>query len=491
MIFWGVLALTIFGWVTAILEPIYTVLNSIFNIAAKANDGLIPVYNNDSFTTFLSIYENVTTSMRIFEVLTIAGWMIYVIGLMQFKNAQVTQRGLRLSGSLNTACWLGLSGIFCSFIAGFLGLFGLLFRFIGWVLMLISLFKFHGTFGRLSWEKSWNKKAQNGASKLKTSYTLAIILEFFPLICGVVVFLAAFGAIGNSSSIARDFMDYGMGAVGSYLGGGIRFIVILILIGLALWICKIIWLFNGWNKVKNGCIRKDFLAGQMPGAETLLIEEDEDGDEELVVMGVPEFEISTEDADIEEEVEESSGNKRNWIIGGSIAGGAILITLILWICFGGKSGNKELESESTSPTEIEFSEDIEETEYSSPSKITEPEPVNQVVNEDVQFDEPSISDSGALIYKGSINGKYAIEMTLTQDGSSFTGEYWYTKNKTPIQLRGEFTDGYEHLVLEEYNGMTMTGKFEGTLANDMYDGTWTSADGTRSYPFSVVRRYRH
>lgn len=87
-------------------------------------------------------------------------------------------------------------------------------------------------------------------------------------------------------------------------------------------------------------------------------------------------------------------------------------------------------------------------------------------------------------YKGAINNRYAIEMTLTSDGETdYTGEYFYTKNKTPIQLRGMLTDG--RLVLEEYVGMNLTGKFEGTLSRNSYSGTWTSSDGKTSYPFSV------
>lgn len=62
-------------------------------------------------------------------------------------------------------------------------------------------------------------------------------------------------------------------------------------------------------------------------------------------------------------------------------------------------------------------------------------------------------------------------------------------DKQPIQLRGQLTeDGYEYLVLEEYVGMNMTGKFEGTLTRNAYSGTWTSADGEKSYPFSVTRK---
>lgn len=100
-------------------------------------------------------------------------------------------------------------------------------------------------------------------------------------------------------------------------------------------------------------------------------------------------------------------------------------------------------------------------------------------------DEPE-SDNNTRTYHGTINNKYAIEMTLTSDGSiHYSGEYFYTKNKAPIQLRGKLTDVAGHLVLEEYVGMNMTGKFEGTISRGGYSGTWTSADGKTSYPFNV------
>lgn len=100
-------------------------------------------------------------------------------------------------------------------------------------------------------------------------------------------------------------------------------------------------------------------------------------------------------------------------------------------------------------------------------------------------DEPE-SANNTRTFHGAINNKYAIEMTLTTDGSiHYSGEYFYTKNKTPIQLRGKLTDGSAHLVLEEYVGMNMTGKFEGTISRGGYSGTWTSADGKTSYPFNV------
>lgn len=497
MIFCGVLALTIFGWFTAILEPIYTVFDTIYNIMTQARDVSPIIGVNDSSTKFLRIYGYITLTTRLFEIITLVGWVVYVVGLSQFRNAQVTRRGLRLSGSLNAACWLGLSAIFCSFIAGFLGMFGFLFRFIGWILMLISLFKFRRTFYELSWEDSWNKKAKTGAVSLKISYTLAIILEFYPLICGIMLFFTAIGAIGNFASAARDFVDNGMGVLVQYFAGGIGFVILLILAGLILWICKIVYLFTGWNEIRKGSISRKILTGQQ---QADIIDDEDDEDEEYdnensVVMAEPDSAGHKEEANIqeteeeEEEKEYESDNKRNWLLWGSIVGAVLIVGFIFWFCINGNGKDKE--NSSTPLTEIEFSEELQESESPTSSKIKDTESFEQSDTEDFQSDENSVSDTGAPIYKGSIDGQYAIEMTLIADGSEVTGEYRYIKNKTSMQLRGEFTDGYEHLVLEEYKGLTMTGKFEGTLANGVYDGTWTSADGEKSYPFTVVRHYRY
>lgn len=497
MIFCGVLALTIFGWFTAILEPIYAALDAIFSITAKEQDISLLAVASDSTRTFLRIYDNVAITTRIFQIITLAGWVVYVVGLSQFRNAQVTRRGLRLSGSLNAACWLGLSAIFCGFIAGFLGMFGFLFRFIGWILMLISLFKFRSTFYELSWEDSWNKKAKTGAVSLKISYTLAIILEFYPLICGIMLFFIALGAIGNPGSIANDFVDNGMGVLVQYFAGGIGFVILLIIAGLILWICKIVYLFAGWNEIRKGSISRKILTGQQ---QADIIDDEDDEDEEYdnensVVMAEPDSAGHKEEANIqeteeeEEEKEYESDNKRNWLLWGSIVGAVLIVAFIFWFCLSGNGRDKE--NSSTPLTEIEFSEELDESESPTSSKIKDTEDFEQSDTEDFQSNDEPVSDTGTPIYKGSINGQYAIEMTLIADGSEVTGEYRYIKNKTSMQLRGEFTDGYEHLVLEEYKGLTMTGKFEGTLANGVYDGTWTSADGEKSYPFTVVRHYRY
>lgn len=202
MIFWGVLALSLFGWFASITESIYSLLGIVFNIVKQVADNAMQFgYADEKLFEALGYYKSLGSVMHIFEIITIAGWVIYIIGLSKFKGSQVSERALWLTGNLNTACWLGLSGIFCYFIAGFLGWFGFLFRFIGWILNLISLIKFAGAFNKLSREKSWNQYARQGAKNLNTSYTLAIILQFLPIIIGLFVLFVGIGMIGELPNI--------------------------------------------------------------------------------------------------------------------------------------------------------------------------------------------------------------------------------------------------------------------------------------------------
>lgn len=207
LIFWGVLALTLFGWFAAISESIYSFLSIFFNIVERYSELAMQFgQENDKLSKAIGYYHNTATVMRIFEILSIAGWVMYVIGLSKFKNSQITERAQWLTGNLKSACWLGIAGIFCYFLAGFLGWFGFLFRFVGWILNLISLFKFAGAFNKLSREKSWNQHARQGAKNLKTSYTFAIILQFLPIIIGLIVLFVGIGMIGELPNIISSFL---------------------------------------------------------------------------------------------------------------------------------------------------------------------------------------------------------------------------------------------------------------------------------------------
>lgn len=161
---------------------------------------------NSGLSKIIEYYHNISTAMRIFEILTIGGWVMYIVGLYKFRKAQITERGQWLTGSLNSACWLGISAMFCYFIAGWLGLFGLVFRLAGWILNLISLFKFTSAFGKLSRENSWNERARRGAKNLKASYTFAVILQFFPIIFGIVLLFAVLGMASELPNIIQQFI---------------------------------------------------------------------------------------------------------------------------------------------------------------------------------------------------------------------------------------------------------------------------------------------
>ncbi len=453
MIFWGVLALTIFGCAASFCEFFFGILDNakahldkLFDTAAYIGDQS----HAEGFFKFYTVHGRLAIWTRAFEVLTIGGWIAYVIGLSKFRQTQSSNKGRWLTGNLYSACWLGLIAMACTFIGSFLGLFGLLLRFAGWILNLISLFKFRGAFNQLSIEDSWNNMARRGAGNLRTSYTFGIILVFYPIIIFLTVLFISLGSISNFSNIASNFANDGMNAVASLIGGSIALFILLALAATLLWICQVCYLISGWSKIKNG--------------------------------------LPVDDA----EDEYLSDNSTVMILC-SIFASVILMGLVAWSCISPLTNKNATYAIGKNEVEdVSFSEDMTQSEKNEESisnfSKTEEE-VTAFEEEEIQDDVEPTGEEYTNSYKGSINGKYAIEMTLTTDGSTYySGEYFYTKNKQPIQLRGQLTDEHEHLVLEEYVGMNMTGKFEGTLTPNGYSGTWTRADGKASYPFSITKK---
>lgn len=471
MIFWGVLALTLFGWLSSILESVFEIFSIFFNFVGQYMDAMSQYGQVDErLVRVQNYYDNTAISMRLCEIFTIVGWVLYVVGLSKFKKSQISGRAYRLTGSLNTACWLGLSSMVCYFLAGFLGMLGFLFRFIGWVLILISLFKFRSAFDSLSWEKSWNNTARDGAKNLRLSYTLALVLMFFPLICGLVMFFVVLGSMSNIGSFIREFADYVPGVLVQYAA----IIIILALVGLVMWILKFVYLLLGWNRISNGKLSVSYAAS----AKNEIAEEDEDEmDEEDEYSDGEEEEVDDDDDD------DYSNSK--WIIAGATAGGVLLIVLIFWLCFGGNSTPRNDNSAVTADsTEFAKADSANETEIEQEPELPE------LVDEDVEFSAPEIEepegDEYTHTYTGTIDNKHRIEMTLTTDGGAYyRGEYFYTNKNVPIQLSGRLTDDNVHLVLEEYVGMEKTGKFDGTLTDGGYSGIWSSADGETTLPFVV------
>lgn len=448
MIFWGVLTLTVFGCAASFCEFFFGLSDAAKEWIDKAFDTAASLGNQthaEGFFKFYAAHNRLAIWTRAFEVLNIGGWIVYVIGLSKFRQAQSTDKGRWLTNSLYSACWLGLVGIGCTFIGGFLGIFGFLFRFIGWVLTLISLFKFRGAFNRLSVEESWNSLAQRGAGNLRSSYTFGTILAFYPIIIFLTLLFIGLGSISNISSIAEGVANNGANAGASLIGGSILIFMLLGLAAVILWVCQVCYLISGWCKVKNGSLTE--------------FPEDEYINDNSTIMTLS-----------------------------AILGTIILICVTAWSCMSPlthKDGTYSI-----SRDDMEDAISSEDSEYRKGNEgiaptYTQPEEQVEPYEEATTHNNDEAAEYFNT-YKGTINNKYEIEMTLNSDGGSYyNGEYYYTKNKQPIQLRGQLTDDDAHLVLEEYVGMDMTGKFEGTLSNRGYSGTWTSADGKRSYPFTV------
>ena len=215
---------------------------------------------------------------------------------------------------------------------------------------------------------------------------------------------------------------------------------ILLFTALVLSVLQVIFIILGWYRIKNGA---------------------------------PEEYTDEEDYD-------TAGSRNGHVAGHTIGAADLLTAHVQWP----KSAPTEAEENGTDDNDTEYAID---EDWDEPTGIEEAEA-------ETYFEEeaaPESSDDGADQYtyamQGFINGSYAIEMTLYTDGGNyFSGEYFYTKNKTPIELRGQLTDGSEHLVLDEYVGMNNTGTFDGTFSGNTYTGTWTRADGEKSFPFSVT-----
>lgn len=449
LIFWGVIVLTIFGCVASVFEFFFGIVNAFDNYLGSILDTASSFgvgSRSAALSKFSALHDRMSLCTRLFEVLTVAGWIVYVVGLSRFRKAQTYDRVRWLTGSLYTACWLGLIGMACTFLGSFLGMFGLLFTFAGWVLDLISLFKFRSAFSQLATEGSWSDTARRGAGTLRTSYTFGIILAFFPLIVFISMLLISIGSISSLGGMMRGLSDDAAGTIMSLLGGSIAFMILLGLTGIVLWILQTCYLISGWCKINDGAPADDPQIDEYPSDHSTL----------AIIC--------------------------------SIMGAIAVMILGAWLCLspltheGSKRVETAYESETTESVTEATDSDNDSEELTSIVESLRESGLSKTKHDE---DEPE-GDMYTHRYKGSIDNKYAIEMTLTTDGGAYyTGEYMYVKNKRPIQLSGQRVDDGDRLVLEEYVGDKMTGRFDGILGHTGYSGTWTSADGSRSYPFSV------
>lgn len=92
---------------------------------------------------------------------------------------------------------------------------------------------------------------------------------------------------------------------------------------------------------------------------------------------------------------------------------------------------------------------------------------------------------GYYDYKGTIGNNMSIHMSIYPLGKDMVGSYFYDSRRAEIKLKGKAGD--KDIVLYEYNDVgENTGIFRGTMSTvDKIEGTWVSADGKKSYPFTL------
>ena len=98
-----------------------------------------------------------------------------------------------------------------------------------------------------------------------------------------------------------------------------------------------------------------------------------------------------------------------------------------------------------------------------------------------------LPDGGSLEFRGALDGRIRIEMTLRRSGSSVDGTVTYTKYGVPIPVRGSL-DGSGSLELNEYDGKgTHTGRYSGRFVTSCgVEGSWIKPDGSKSLSLALT-----
>ena len=108
-----------------------------------------------------------------------------------------------------------------------------------------------------------------------------------------------------------------------------------------------------------------------------------------------------------------------------------------------------------------------------------------------QADGGVLSIPQTKFFKGSIGSRLGLQMKLTRDGERITGNYFYQKVGTKIDLKGTI-DKDNNLTLEEFDaGGKQTGLFKGSWITDKDDGlvsvagNWSKPNGEKKTAFSL------
>ncbi|MBC7920801.1 MAG: hypothetical protein H7Z75_06875 [Ferruginibacter sp.] len=127
----------------------------------------------------------------------------------------------------------------------------------------------------------------------------------------------------------------------------------------------------------------------------------------------------------------------------------------------------------------------------SSEETPDPPPGNAKADEYFDQPPPEANAPGdfARVFAGYLrknNGdEILISMYLKGENGQLSGKYFYEANrkKEDISLRGSVVG--DSLMLEEYDGNRITGRFNGNFMDETVEGSWTSPNNQRRWFFKL------
>ncbi len=127
------------------------------------------------------------------------------------------------------------------------------------------------------------------------------------------------------------------------------------------------------------------------------------------------------------------------------------------------------------------------------AKVSAADTVNQVAVATVSTSAPVVVSSAPIIFQKPVvlRGTVAdarIQVNLRpkeEVDEGHEGEYFIFGNSHKILLAGEIEKDGVLFMEESVNGTDISGQWDGKLEGDVLAGTWMSADGAVTKPFSL------
>lgn len=244
MIFWSIIALTVFGWLAGVFQ--YFV--ALFSVLPSIAHGIELLGETGLADSAQSIYSMVEKPFIGFQSVCLICWILYLVGIYRFREVQSSESSTENVKQISKACWFGIAGLACSFIAMFMPYgAGWLFSLPGWILTLFSYIFLKEAFGSLAEEETWSARARKGASQLKRSAGYNIKLMLYPFIALMVMVFTGFvlyAMLGSYDSMKEGLKTSAMIIVIE--------IVVFVLWLLYLSIMQFVYRIIGWYKIWQG-----------------------------------------------------------------------------------------------------------------------------------------------------------------------------------------------------------------------------------------------